>query len=82
MTVKRIVATPERWTFFIKTNDGKHIVESKGGVNAGAGACLRILQTNIGRLSESEMDTLVALTNHITARMDAACKAAVRRGRK
>jgi len=68
----RLRATEERWLFKVVTNDGKTRVESSGPIAAGLGECLRTLQVHITHLSQSEEDTLFALTNHVNSRMKAA----------
>lgn len=73
--MKRLRTTPERWTFKVVTNDSKTRIETSGQLLAAPADCLRKLQLHIAHLSRNEMDTLVALTNHIVARMKtAACR--------
>ena len=64
-------ATEERWTFKIKTDDGKHIVESSGTMFADLGESLRTLQIHINNLTQSEQDMLYVLTAHVRDRVKA-----------
>lgn len=66
---KPLRATPEHWTYKVKTNDGKAIVESSGPINPDLGEALRVLQIHITHLSKSERDALFALTGQVMARL-------------
>ena len=67
--IKPLRATPDRWTYKVKTNDGKAIVESSGPINPDLGEALRVLQIHITHLMQSEQDALFALTSQVMARL-------------
>ena len=63
-----IRATPQRWTFKVVTHSGDSRIESSGPIDPKLGEALRVLQLHITLLSQSERDTLYALTAHVVER--------------
>ena len=68
-TRKVLRATPESWTFYVKTNDGKTRIETSGPIDPVSGECLRILQIHIARLTTEELGMLAAFTNRVVTRV-------------
>ena len=67
--IKPLRATPDLWTYKVKTNDGKAIVESSGAIDANLGEALRVLQIHIVHLTPREQDMLFTLTECVTTRL-------------
>lgn len=67
--IKPLRATPDRWTYKVKTNDGKSIVESSGPIDPALGEALRVLQIHITHLTSREQVMLFELTGVVMERL-------------